>query len=576
MSCLYKLAEVSEETNLTVRCKVQNHQNENSTTREIQVAIDPCIAPLEGDFRIRNERYCTNKEMSIRGNFVLETGGKLIAENQNFVFGNNVTLQNNSYFEANNSQNSIVFNGDVLINGTVIWNNVHVIFNATYNGSLALLVDELGNLTILNRTNITNGDDPNSKYGFKVGSTTYPDMYRFSMSDSYMSDAGWSGSFISVERRPYLFSNNTFERVEGFRLEGVNNSFINGMNVYDSQAGLRLFNSHNNFVNNSVFSINNNISSAILINLSNNNTLNEVATIYGNNGIEVENSSFTSINSSFFYLATSKGAYFSYSNHTSLNNITALYNDFGIYFALSYNTSLQNSEIHNNAWGVYIIFSDMTLLSNTIFYDNTVRGIYITTSNNNFLSSVQAYNNTAAGISILTSDNSSLTNISAYNNSQYGLSFSSSNNISVSSGNISNNVQYGIYSTDSNLTINSNIVCFNGLLDFNSSNWHSSTGDENTCDNPDSWNDNGTTGCTYACTLVNNTPPAIIILAPSSPVVFNESNAFNFTANITDNDGLSTANLEFEGTNYTPTYGIISGAILEQAHTITRGGQMIH
>jgi len=59
----------------------------------------------------------------------------------------------------------------------------------------------------------------------------------------------------------------------------------------------------------------------------------------------------------------------------------------------------------------------------------------------------------------------------------------------------------GISSYQSSSTINSNTVCGNTNLDFNSnsSGWLSSSGDNNTCNNSDGWNDTGTTGCTYCC-----------------------------------------------------------------------------
>ena len=68
-----------------------------------------------------------------------------------------------------------------------------------------------------------------------------------------------------------------------------------------------------------------------------------------------------------------------------------------------------------------------------------------------------------------------------------------------SNNKLSNN-NIGVYSQNSNSTaINSNIVCGNAILDFNFSDWLSSYGNSNICDNPDGWNDTGITGCTYSC-----------------------------------------------------------------------------
>ena len=61
-------------------------------------------------------------------------------------------------------------------------------------------------------------------------------------------------------------------------------------------------------------------------------------------------------------------------------------------------------------------------------------------------------------------------------------------------GNEISNNEIGILSENSNSTINSNIVCGNTNLDFSSSDWKSSYGNNNFCDKPDGWNDTGATG----------------------------------------------------------------------------------
>ena len=80
----------------------------------------------------------------------------------------------------------------------------------------------------------------------------------------------------------------------------------------------------------------------------------------------------------------------------------------------------------------------------------------------------------------------------------YGIYLNSSSSNDLLENEISNNT-VGIYSENSNSTINSNIVCGNIELDFDSINWLSSTGDNNTCENPGIWNDDGTIGCTNYC-----------------------------------------------------------------------------
>jgi len=67
-------------------------------------------------------------------------------------------------------------------------------------------------------------------------------------------------------------------------------------------------------------------------------------------------------------------------------------------------------------------------------------------------------------------------------NYTYGLYIKNANGTKISNNEISNN-KVGIYSQNSTSIIDSNFVCGNINLDFNSSAWLSSYGDNNTCDN---------------------------------------------------------------------------------------------
>jgi len=66
--------------------------------------------------------------------------------------------------------------------------------------------------------------------------------------------------------------------------------------------------------------------------------------------------------------------------------------------------------------------------------------------------------------------------------------------------------KYGVYLSSSSLnTLNSNRACSNTESDFYLSESPVNYGDGNTCDNPDGWNDEGDSGCTYDCSAVTTT-----------------------------------------------------------------------
>jgi len=83
-------------------------------------------------------------------------------------------------------------------------------------------------------------------------------------------------------------------------------------------------------------------------------------------------------------------------------------------------------------------------------------------------------------------------------NFSYGMYLNYSSGITLQGNEISNN-GVGIYSKNSNSIINSNFVCENSVLDFNSSDWYGSDGTNNTCKNADGWDDTDRQGCSFRC-----------------------------------------------------------------------------
>lgn len=154
----------------------------------------------------------------------------------------------------------------------------------------------------------------------------------------------------------------------------------------------------------------------------------------------------------------------------------------------SYNTMINNT-IHNMHYGylagIGILLSSTTELPPSSYneisynkiYDNEAHGIFFRFSScgNNIITYNKIYSNGFAGISL------------------------NSNGNTISYNEINDNSWNGLlFSAETSNSINKNIVCYNAPNDFNAL-YSVGTGDDNMCDNPDGWNDEGTTGCTYSC-----------------------------------------------------------------------------
>ena len=251
-----------------------------------------------------------------------------------------------------------------------------------------------------------------------------------------------------------------------------NNTLTNNTANSNSLYGIYLYSSSNNTLTNNT--ANSNSQYGILLHSSsNNNTLtNNTANSNGGDGILL----------------------YSSSNNNTLTNNTANSNiNYGIYLLSSSNNNITNNTANlNNISGIVLGFSSNNSLTNNTANLNNVTGIYIFgNSNFNKILNNKILNNGKTGIT--------LSNCGfwghCYDNA------GNSNNIIKDNKILNNNV--GIFSHQSNSTINNNVVCRNANLDFNSSAWQSSSGDNNTCNNSDGWNDTSVTGCKISCNCIN-------------------------------------------------------------------------
>jgi len=132
-------------------------------------------------------------------------------------------------------------------------------------------------------------------------------------------------------------------------------------------------------------------------------------------------------------------------------------------------------------------------------------GIYLLSSSNDTITNCEV-SLFGRGIFLSSSDNNTITGNTADSNG-YGIFLSSSDRNTIT-GNTANSSNWnGIYIDDSfNNTLSSNQFCSNTALDFYLNSGQGNSGDRNTCDDAtSSWNDTGTTGCTYSCSGTTTT-----------------------------------------------------------------------
>jgi parallel beta-helix repeat protein len=171
----------------------------------------------------------------------------------------------------------------------------------------------------------------------------------------------------------------------------------------------------------------------------------------------------------------------------------------GIYLYYGFYHNLTDNTLNNNSVGIYLKKSSGVMLNGNVA-NNNGEGLYVYQSSGNRITGNIA-NNNDVGIFLYAGSGNMLFNNTLKDNDDYGISLSQSSNNTLT-GNTANNNEYGIhlelmYSRD-NKVYNNNL-CGNTESDFRLYETGYNSGDNNTCGNPDGWNDEGVTGCTYSC-----------------------------------------------------------------------------
>jgi len=250
---------------------------------------------------------------------------------------------------------------------------------------------------------------------------------------------------------------------------------------------------------NSKVNLKNEILSGLILCGADNSSIDNV-TITGsdlkNNGVvvfETENSNLTGINSSNNYIGIS--LYSSQKNILAGNTANSNRYKYGILLRDSQNNILAgNTANSNNYYGISLYYSQNNILAGNTANSNS-NGISLSYSPHNIIT-----NNTVKsshwGIYSGSSSNNTMKN-NMVESGVYGIYLKDSSSSTLHENKIlSNNI--GICSEDSSTIINSNLVCWNANLDFNSFDWKAAFGTNNTC-GTGNWNDTGKTGCTNIC-----------------------------------------------------------------------------
>jgi parallel beta-helix repeat protein len=139
--------------------------------------------------------------------------------------------------------------------------------------------------------------------------------------------------------------------------------------------------------------------------------------------------------------------------------------------------TVQNCTVRNYRYGMYLDgTSGNQIISNTL--DTNTYGVLLGASSTNVITHNVVMSNALAGLYLEDSGSNSIVANTVLSNSRAGIL---------------------LYASDS--FVQQNIVCSNTSSDFEI---YDSTGDggDNTCDNPGDWSDEGASGCSYACSKV--------------------------------------------------------------------------
>ena len=178
----------------------------------------------------------------------------------------------------------------------------------------------------------------------------------------------------------------------------------------------------------------------------------------------------------------------------------------GVVFNSSTGCIVQNCKLSRFYFGVYNYYSSNSTVVGSTVYNNSMDGLYSYYSDSLTANANVFFADGWMAVNLYYSNNTHLS-FNLIGNTSYGIQLKSSTKCGLTSNIVSNNTYAGVHidTAAGGNTLTNNMVCGNGLQDFNNSLSPGNSGTNNYCDKPDSWNDTGRTGCTYNCSSTAST-----------------------------------------------------------------------
>ncbi len=174
----------------------------------------------------------------------------------------------------------------------------------------------------------------------------------------------------------------------------------------------------------------------------------------------------------------------------------------GVYLSSRSGVTVKNCAVSNFNNGIVITSNSKSdsIINNTV-NGNKLNGIYVVSGPSGNIISGNSLSNNYGGISIYYSNGNTVSSNTVTDNKNNGIAvyFRSAGN-TLSGNTVLRNTNAGVFLDPyvTNNTLTANFLCTNVAYDILAQN-SSNSGQGNTCDKPDSWNDLGVSGCSYAC-----------------------------------------------------------------------------